>query len=180
MNRSCSFSKANIGISGRSLSSFTATDNFFAFWFRFIFLNKSLLEEGQIDFILAKIKKDLTLFLGRIYEEALPDIVHQAMRAQRVPFYFPHVGRWWLGNAEIDWVALNPEDKSILFGEAKWTTKPVGTNIFEELLAKSEQVEWQNKKRKAFFALFSKSGFTSAMMEMAKSRGFYFFMAKRS
>jgi hypothetical protein len=80
-----------------------------------------------------------------------------------------------MSNAEIDLVALNQDEKSILFGEAKWTAKPVGTNIYEELVEKSEQVEWHNKKRRACFALFSKSGFTSAMLELAKKQGVLLF-----
>jgi hypothetical protein len=72
-------------------------------------------------------------------------------------------------------VALDPEEKNILFGEAKWTAKPVGTNIYDELVLKSVSVEWQKRKRNISFALFSKSGFTPAMVDNAKTRGILLF-----
>ncbi|MDZ7303298.1 MAG: ATP-binding protein [candidate division KSB1 bacterium] len=153
---------------------YSITDNFFKFWFRFIFLNKSLLEEGQVNPVLRKIQMQFAQWLASAYEEILPEILKQAAHAGHVPD-FPHAGHWWSGNQEIDLVAFNPEQKTILFGEAKWTRKPVGVNIFEELVAKSELVEWQKKKRKPYFALFSKSGFTPAMIKLAKDRGIFLF-----
>ncbi|MDZ7360435.1 MAG: ATP-binding protein [candidate division KSB1 bacterium] len=158
---------------------YSITDNFFKFWFRFIFLNKSLLEEGQTDFVLKKIRNAFPKFLSMAYEEILPEVLKHAIQESHVPLYFPHAGRWWQGNQEIDLVALNPEEKMILFGEAKWTTKPVGTNVFEELVAKSELVEWQKKKRKPYFALFSKRGFTPAMLKLAKERGVFLFHGEK-
>jgi AAA+ ATPase superfamily predicted ATPase len=155
------------------LGLYSITDNFFKFWFRFIFLNKSLLEEGQIALVVAKIKAEMPQFLSLAYEDILPDILQHAYQA--TPLYFPHSGRWWLGNQEIDLVALNPEEKTILFGEAKWTNKPVGTNIFDDLVAKSGLVEWQKKKRQPHYALFSKSGFTPAMIKLAKEQGVFLF-----
>jgi AAA+ ATPase superfamily predicted ATPase len=154
---------------------YSIADNFFKFWFRFVFLNRSLLEEGQTDFVLKKIQKEFPQFLSTAYEEILPDIVRRAVQKSPLPLYFPHAGRWWQGNQEIDLIALNPEEKTILFGEAKWTTRLVGTNIFEELVARSELVEWQKKKRKPYFALFSKRGFTPAMIKLAKERGVFLF-----
>lgn len=148
-------------------------DNFFKFWFRFVFLNRSLLEEGRIDLVLKKIQAGFPQFLSTAYEEILPDLFRRAVSGMETPLDFPYAGRWWLGNQEIDLVALNPEQKTILFGEAKWSAKPVGTNIFEELVAKSELVEWHKKNRRAYFALFSKSGFTPAMIKLAAEKGVF-------
>jgi hypothetical protein len=154
---------------------YSIADNFFKFWFRFVFPNKSLLEEGQIDLVVNKIQDQWPQFLGSIYEEILPDILKQSFQTGQLSLYFPQAGRWWLGSHEIDLVALNSEQKTILFGEAKWTTKPVGTNILEELIAKSELVEWQKKKYRPCFALFCKSGFTPAMIDLARERGVFLF-----
>jgi AAA+ ATPase superfamily predicted ATPase len=154
---------------------YSITDNFFRFWFRFVFLNKSLLEEGQTELVLKKIKSDFVHVAAAAYEEILPEICRRALQEEKAPLYFPHAGRWWQANQEIDLVALNPEEKTILFGEAKWTDKPVGVNIYEELVAKSELVEWQKKIRRAHFALFSKSGFTPAMKKLAKDKRVFLF-----
>jgi hypothetical protein len=154
---------------------YSITDNFFKFWFRFVFLNKSLLEEGQTTLVLKKIQADFAHFLAAAYEEIIPEILKHALQEKEDHLYFPHAGRWWQGNQEIDLVALNPETKTILFGEAKWTNKPAGTNIYEELVAKSELVEWKKKVRQAHFALFSKSGFTPAMLKLAKDKNVFLF-----
>lgn len=76
---------------------------------------------------------------------------------------------------EIDIVALNEDDKKILFGEVKWSNKPVGTNIYDNLQRKSDQVEWQWGERKKYYCLFSKSGFTDAMMRLAHQDNLFLF-----
>jgi len=62
-----------------------------------------------------------------------------------------------------------------LFGEAKWTNRPVGTNIYHELIQKSKMVEWGKKGRREHFALFSRKGFTPDMLKLAKAEGVYCF-----
>jgi len=51
----------------------------------------------------------------------------------------------------------------------------VGTNIYEGLKRKSQKVEWNQKNRKEYFALFSKSGFTEEMEEIAAKENIYLF-----
>lgn len=150
---------------------YTIADNFFKFWFRFVFLNKSLLEEGETDLVLKKTKAELPGFLAAAYEEVLPQVLRQSPTRLR----FPHAGRWWLGNEEIDLVALDPERRAILFGEAKWSTRPVGTDVFEALVTKSERVDWRKGERRDRFALFSRSGFTPAMTRLAREGGVFLF-----
>ena len=80
---------------------------------------------------------------------------------------FNNVGRWWTKDAEIDVVGINEDDNAILFAEAKWTEKPVGVNILNELKTKAEKVQWGNSKTSRHFALFSRKGFTSDMLKLA-------------
>ena len=94
-------------------------------------------------------------------------------------FPFTAVGRWWDRNEEIDIVALNREHDAILFGEVKWTEKPVGTDIYEELKKKSQKVQWGSGKRKEKFCLFSKKGFTSSMIRLAKEEEVALFQENR-
>jgi len=81
------------------------------------------------------------------------------------------VGRWWDKNTEIDLVAVNKQLDSILFGEVKWTERLLGIDLYETLAQKSRKVEWGSKKRKEHFCLFSKTGFTEAMMKRGKEDG---------
>ena len=79
------------------------------------------------------------------------------------------VGRWWDKDTEIDIVALG-EDNKIVFGECKYSKKQVGLNILNELKEKSKKVIWNNDKREEYYILFSKSGFSQDLIELAKKK----------
>jgi len=63
--------------------------------------------------------------------------------------------------------AKNNSTKEILFGEVKWSKKPVGIDIMQNLKRKARLVEWKNRSRKEFYCLFSRSGFTEEMRKLA-------------
>jgi hypothetical protein len=50
----------------------------------------------------------------------------------------------------------------------KWSDKPVGIDIYENLKRKAKLVEWGKDNRVEHFSLFSKSGFTDEMKKIAK------------
>lgn len=143
-------------------------DAFLQFWFRFIFPRRSLLEMGHLDNVLAEIRREWPMYLGGVYETVCAEMLRESS-AQFFPFQ--RVGRWWSKNEEIDLVAVNEEEKRILFAEVKYSTKPVGTNIYEHLLQKSRLVIWGEPDRQEHFALFSAAGFTDAMLGRAKKEG---------
>lgn len=141
-------------------------DQFFRFWFKYILPNKGNIEEGRIDFVLKKIKEDFNLLLAENYEKAAQEIIRDYEDR-----FFPiaKIGRWWDRNEEIDIVALGEGEDKILFGEVKWSNKPVGTDIYDNLKAKARKVEMKTEKRNEYFCLFSKSGFTKGMIKVAKN-----------
>ncbi len=141
------------------------SDNFFRFWFQYVFPYKSDLEIGRFDEVSRKIKESFNILASNVYEKVSIEILW-GFREKIFPF--ERVGRWWDKDNELDIVALNAAGKGILFGEVKWSNKPLGTNIFEELKRKSESVDWNNATRKAHYLLCSKSGFTEDMMDLAK------------
>ena len=148
------------------------TDEFFQFWFKFIFTSRGELELGRVEEVLKKIQQGLSQHLGRIYEKVARErLVFSPGRI----FPFSAVGRWWDRNEEIDLVGINKELDSILFGEVKWTEKLVGTDIYENLKRKAQKVAWGGKNRKEFFCLFSKKGFTDSMIKAAKKEGIFLF-----
>ena len=95
--------------------------------------------------------------------------------SKKLPLEFETYGRWWDRNEEIDLIALISRTNEILFGEVKWSNKPIGTNIYEDLKRKSQRVKWGKQNRKEYFALFSKAGFTPDMKKAAKKEGVYLF-----
>lgn len=158
---------------------YTIDDNFFTFWFRFVFRNRSLLEENKIAEVAVKIKEAILELLAKNYEKAAGEILLTNIVDERLPVEFDTYGRWWDKNEEIDLIALNNRTNEILFAEVKWSNKPVGTNIYEDLRRKSQKVEWNKKDRREYFALFSKSGFTSDMEKTAAKENVYLFHKDR-
>ena len=141
------------------------TDKFFQFWFRFVFPRRSDIELGRSDELFLSIKKELPQYLGSVYEKVAIDILQNNTERYFIP---DAIGRWWDKNEEIDIVGINKNSGSILFGEVKWSEKPVGKNIYERLKETAKKVEWEKGKRKEYHCLFSKSGFTDEMVKIAK------------
>jgi len=140
----------------------------FRFWFQYIFPYKSDLEIEHFDEVNRKIKESFNSLLAISYEQVAAELMWDF----RDKFFrFERVGKWWDKNEEIDIVGVNYETSEIVFGEVKWTEKPIGTNIFLNLKKKIEKVEWNYGKRKEYFALFSKNGFTKDMIRMAREEG---------
>lgn len=140
------------------------TDEFFWFWFKYVFPYRAELELGNTSDVLGRIRGTWAEHLGSLYEIVAREMLWQAR--DRI-FPFSAAGRWWNKEEEIDIVAVNPELNSILFGEAKWSKKPVGTDILERLKEKAAKVVWGTAGRNEFYALFSRAGFTDAVMKKA-------------
>lgn len=146
-------------------------DPFCRFWFHFIFPKKSYLEEmGETPFLEKHIKPSWEYFVSPCYENLCRVFLRKEMA--RKGMQYERMGRWWDNQNEIDIVAIGEGD--ILFGEAKWSTKKIGTDGYEDLKKKMKEVPFSNKL-KPHFAFFSKSGFTDAMLKIAKEEGLLLF-----
>ncbi|MFH1610408.1 MAG: ATP-binding protein [Patescibacteria group bacterium] len=146
------------------------TDNFFRFWFQYVFPYKSDLELENFTQVERKMNESFNILESLVYENVCQGILWDL---QGKIFTFERLGRWWDKNEEIDLIGFNNNTGQIIFGECKWSNKPIGINIYENLKRKSKLVEWGNEDRKEFFVLFSKSGFTSEMVRIAKKEGVF-------
>ncbi|MGB5198143.1 MAG: DUF234 domain-containing protein, partial [Candidatus Deferrimicrobium sp.] len=115
--------------------------------------------------VLKQIEETLDQHVGNAYESISRETFLEMARQWNIPI--TSLGRWWSRNDEIDLVALDEESRAIWFGECKWSGKKVGTDIFRNLQRKAGLVEWRAGKRKERFILFSRSGFTPAMLDEA-------------
>lgn len=140
-------------------------DEFFRFWFKYVFPYRAELELGNTNYVLSRIRSTWPDHLGNVYEMVAKEMLWEYR--DRI-FPFSAAGRWWNKEEEIDVVAVNPESNSILFGEAKWSVKPVGIDILEKLKEKARRVVWGTAKRKEIYALFSRAGFTDAVMRRSE------------
>jgi hypothetical protein len=150
-------------------------DNFFNFWFRFVFRNRDLLEEGRREEVVKIIKREMREILSRNYEKVSLELLRGAVGRGELGFHLTRYGRWWERNEEIDIVGINLDTKEILFAEAKWSNRPVGINIYEDLKRKARLVDWHRESRKEHYGLFSKSGFTEKIKRIAKEEGVFLF-----
>jgi AAA+ ATPase superfamily predicted ATPase len=140
-------------------------DRFFAFWFKYILPNRGRLEIGNTDHVLRQIGDTFDSHVGDAYESICRELFLDMAKEEGIPV--TSLGRWWSKHEEIDLVALDEESRSIWFGECKWSQRKVGTDVYHDLARKSGQVEWHAGKRTARFVLFSRSGFTPAMLDLA-------------
>ena len=139
-------------------------DNFFRFWFRFVYPRLDSLERGSTSESRRAVEEGIDTYTGRIFE----DVCRQAVYEDGFGFGASSVGRWWYKEDEIDLVALDEEKDRILFGECKWTESRVGEPLLRNLKEKSNRVRWRDGNRKEVYVLFSRAGFTKEVMEEAR------------
>jgi len=149
-------------------------DNFLCFWFRFVLQNRAFIESGHREIALAKIKAGFVPnHAAFVYEDVCRQAVWGMSASGRFPAVYDRVGRWWSGQqAEIDIVGLDTSSGSdILFGECKFRESAVmGADVLTALREKAKLVRWGSDNRRETFVLFSASGYSPALREIAKSR----------
>lgn len=145
-------------------------DQYFQFWFRFIMPNQSFIEEGRRDFVLQqRINPWLDQFLGAAFEQVGIDFLKRINGQDRLPFQFDRVGRYWQGETEIDVVAFDMNNEQALLAECKWSTKPIGSNILDDLVKKAAVIQDEMNFKQVYYAIFSRSGFTDALKKSQRS-----------
>jgi AAA+ ATPase superfamily predicted ATPase len=125
---------------------------------------RSLIEEDKQETLMTTIDERLRIHYSSIFERVCRAAIWH------FPEHFDRVGRWWHGEDEIDVVGVNEKEKIILLGECKWSKKVVGKDLLADLEQKSEKVNWKIGKRTERFVLFSKSGFTEELKDIADTR----------
>ncbi|MDE6625213.1 MAG: ATP-binding protein, partial [Lachnospiraceae bacterium] len=143
-------------------------DNYIRFWFTFIYPNQGEIERGNTEYVMQKIQKSFVRsHVAFIYEDICKDML---LQNKNIPYHFSKIGRYWDKNTEIDIVALNEEEQVILFGECKYWSNQINIDIFYQLQEKSQKVSWLRDTRKEIFVLFSISGYTQKLQELAANR----------
>ena len=91
-------------------------DNYFKFWFRYVFPHMSALEMGEASQALEHSKEDHKTYMGQIFQE----IVKQAAWHLKMPFKPARVGSWWKKGTKIDVVAVDARGRQAALIETKW------------------------------------------------------------
>ena len=78
------------------------------------------------------------------------------------------IGKWWdRKDTEIDIVATD-NSNNIIFGECKYTKKPLDVIVYYDLLEKAKKVNWNKQNRNEYFVFFCINGYTEKMQNLAK------------
>ena len=144
-------------------------DNFLRFWFRFVLPHRSQLERGakEVAFETA-IAPDLDAFTSNTFEQVCTQYFWRNGLKGTLPFLPTQIGGWWQANEEIDIVLLCDTDTMLV--ECKWSQRPIGIDILEQLDGKSKALLKEVKGQNVLFGLCSRSGFTDQMRDLAKQR----------
>lgn len=106
---------------------YTIRDNFFTFWFRFIFKYSHFIEIGAYEQLCTLIKRDYATFSGLILERYFRDKAKESKR-------YTLIGRWWdrKGEQEIDMIAANELEKKVEVFEIKRNRKNISLTALKE------------------------------------------------
>lgn len=136
------------------------SDNYFSFWFSYVYPNSKLIEMGNsASLIEDTIKPTFSAYIGRLFERCIKDLLWDFNEKKLLPFPFVDCSRWWYREDEIDLVADN--DENILFCEVKWQDKVNAMTLYSRLLGKVERYHLYHKKdrirKNTYYLLIAKS-----------------------
>lgn len=142
-------------------------DNFFKFYFRFIFPYISEIETGDAKGVYEyNVKPFLNEYTSFTFEDVCIQYLREKNKKLELPFRFSKIGRWWDSKNEIDIVAYDNLG-NIIYGECKWKNSRVTVKVLEELIAKSAYVNGKYKSK--YFYLFSRAGFTDELIKLSQA-----------
>lgn len=95
-------------------------DNYFRFWFTYIYRLRNLLEAGYVDEAVRYILESFNGYLSRVFEDVILELAPKLYGERLLPVKPVEAGGWWHKDAEIDAVVREP-GKATAFIEAKWS-----------------------------------------------------------
>lgn len=155
------------------------TDNFFRFWYAFVFTNISELEGGDVNGVYKySIEPQLHEFAATPFEAICREYVRELQKAGELPFRYAKMGRWWgkttvrrkenqteLADTEIDLLAVSKQADKYLVGECKFKGKPFRYSEYLDTVAKLSNYK---DRAQFYYYLFSESGFDERVVEEAE------------
>lgn len=147
-------------------SIYQITDNFFLFWYHFIFANKSYYELLGNDEAAQEIYEHLSEYMDPIFEKICTQYLIRLAKQRRLPFVPQTIGRWWGSDPrtrkenDIDIIAFDKQHQSAIFCECKYRNKHFDMDAYKDFF---RTTEIHTKPANRFYYLFSKSGFSEAV-----------------
>ena len=155
-------------------SLYKIADNYYLFWYRFIFSNSSYYELLDAFEAADEIINELSGYMGEIFENICCQYMLRLAKKKGLPFVPHSIGRWWGANPktkkqdDIDILALNKNGDSAIFCECKFKNSAFDMKEYDDLICASQVF---TKPEKRYYYLFSKGGYTKAVRERAVKDG---------
>lgn len=143
-------------------------DPLFRFWFRFVYGSGTRYDAIGPESFEQLIEPELADFVSPVFER----LCQHALRALYPDDTITDVGQWWYQDHEVDVVGLTTE-KTLIVGECKFQTSPLGYDALASLESHTEELRWTppgGGDRRCEYVLFSRSGFKSSVEEAAAER----------
>jgi len=117
---------------GSRVLKYEIVDNFFSFWFRFIYKYKSTIEIENYEYVKNIAKRDFSTYSGKFLEKWF-------IEKLKLTHQYSQIGNYWeRGNKnEIDIVAVNETEKVMFIAEVKINPKKI---LIKKLQEKSKKL----------------------------------------
>lgn len=105
---------------GSRTQKYEISDNFFNFWFRFIYKNKSAIEIGNYAYVRSIVEHDFSIFSGKFLEKYF-------IEKLKTSGEYSTIGTYWerSNQNELDIVAINEIAKKVLIAETKLNARKI-------------------------------------------------------
>lgn len=144
-------------------------DNFFRFWYRFVFPNKSSIELKNYPSVIDRIRDSFIQYNSKIFEDVIKEllVLYNGKKISGYPLNFEKIGSWWEKGDEIDIICYNKRE--ILVGEVKWKNKLInGLSVFNDMEDKVRKLSFGGRVK---YLIVSKSGFEADTREVLEKKG---------
>lgn len=160
--------------SRRSL--YRIVDNYYDFWYHFIFPNKSYYELLGEEMAAMEIMmpESMSNHMGHIFEEICFQYMLRMAKRKKLPFVPHEIGKWWGSNPvkkmqdDIDIVAFDRKKESAIFCECKYRNQPFCRKEYEDLMNAAAVF---TQPAHQYYYIFSKGGYSDWVKKAAQTQG---------
>ena len=159
---------------GSKKTIYALTDNFYRFWYHYVFSNKSYYELLGTSDASKEIIEDISEFMGLAFEDICKQYLIRQAKRRELPFIPSEIGKWWGNNPaikaqdDVDLLALNKKRTEGIFCECKFTNRPMPMEEYDDLITATKAFPEEMRKHLMFI---SKSGFTAPVQRRAEEEG---------
>ena len=157
---------------------YVLADNMFRFWYQFVSKAVSLIDYGRGSMYYdSMVKRELSHYMGSVFEDMCRCYTMDIGSLGKLSCMVLQVGKWWGTNpskreeTDIDVVGIDPLNNKAVIGECKFRNEPLDKSVVEGLKEREGLID--KKYQVVQYLLFSKSGFSSWVMENAERENLY-------